>query len=193
MERDTGGGDSGASGPGGSGSGVSGPGVSGSGGSALGGALSVRAAVLADAPRLVDWNLRLALESEGLHLDVERLSLGVRAALADPARGRYFLVERAGEALGGLFVTLEWSDWRNGWWWWIQSVYVEPAARRQGVYDALHHHLEARARAAGGVVGLRLYVEQHNERAQRTYLRLGMGDSGYRLLEQPLEGNAGPA
>lgn len=157
------------------------------------GIISVRAGVPGDGPRLVDWNRRLALESEGLELDATRLGLGVEAALGDVSRGRYFLAERGGEALGGLLVTREWSDWRNGWWWWIQSVYVEPSARRQGVYDALHHHVQALARAAGDVVGIRLYVEHHNERAQRTYARLGMRDSGYRLLEWALGDDPGPA
>ncbi len=152
--------------------------------------LVVRAARAGDAEQLVDWNLRLAQESEGLVLARARLARGVAAALADTQRGRYLIAERrragVAEAVGGLLVTREWSDWRDGWWWWIQSVYVEPEARRQGVYDALHARVASDARAAGDVVGVRLYVEHANTRAQRTYRRVGMVDSGYLLFEQPL-------
>ncbi len=146
----------------------------------------VRAATPADAELLTAWNLALAQESEGLELDPKRLATGVAAVFADPARGVYRIAELNGRAVGGLLVTREWSDWRSGWWWWIQSVFVEPDARGRGVWEALHASVLGEARSAGDVVGLRLYVETDNTRAQRVYERVGMGRSHYRFYEQPL-------
>jgi len=111
-------------------------------------------------------------------------------------RARYFIAMRQADVagretvslpVGTLMLTDEWSDWRNGWWWWIQSVYVAPDHRRRGVYAALHRHVEALARATPGVVGLRLYVERDNARAQETYAALGMVDAGYAVFEQAFE------
>ncbi len=85
--------------------------------------------------------------------------------------------------VGTLMLTREWSDWRNGDWWWIQSVYVKPAHRRQGVYAALYRHVESQARQTPGVIGMRLYVERDNTAAQRSYEGLGMSDTGYRIFE----------
>jgi GNAT superfamily N-acetyltransferase len=96
-----------------------------------------------------------------------------------PVAGR----ETIGSAVGTLMFTREWSDWRNGDWWWIQSVYVAPEHRRQGVYRALYRHVEQLARATPDVIGLRLYVERDNQRAQQTYTALGMVDAGYRIFE----------
>src|SRR4051794_30784856 len=103
---------------------------------------SLRRAVPADAPVVVEFNRLLAQESEGKALDPAVLSAGVAAALADPARGLYFLAEQDGQVLGQILITTEWSDWRNGWFWWIQSVYVRPEARRRGVFRALFEHVE---------------------------------------------------
>jgi GNAT superfamily N-acetyltransferase len=149
--------------------------------------LVVRPAGPPDETRLTAWNLALALESEGLELDAERLGRGVRAALAAAECGSYRIAELDGRPVGGLFVTREWSDWRCGWWWWIQSVFVEPEARGRGVYEALHGSVLRDAAEAGDVVGVRLYVEHENRRAMRVYERVGMGRSGYVIYEQPLE------
>jgi ribosomal protein S18 acetylase RimI-like enzyme len=139
-----------------------------------------------DAPTLVELNARMALETEGKALDRATLTRGVERVLRDRALGRYFVVERAeGDVVGCLMVTREWSDWRDGHFWWIQSVYVREDARGQGVYSALHRHVVDEARRAGNVVGVRLYVEPHNARAQRTYERLGMKKT-YDVMEQPL-------
>lgn len=146
-------------------------------------ALRIRDAHEADIPFLVHCNAAMALETEHKTLDREVLTSGVRAVFADPGRGSYRIAERRGEALGCLLVTHEWSDWRNGHWWWIQSVYVVPTARRSGVFRALHADVEGRARARADVVGLRLYVERENKSAQSTYAALGMSDSGYLLLQ----------
>jgi ribosomal protein S18 acetylase RimI-like enzyme len=144
----------------------------------------VRAARAGDAERLVEFNAALASETEGLELDRARLAAGVLAALRDPQRGEYALAELDSAAVGCTLVTRDWSDWRNGWLWWIQSVYVAPAARRRGVYSALHRHVLERARRAGDVGGVRLYVDRDNRAAQATYERLGMERSHYLLYEQ---------
>lgn len=151
-----------------------------------GGSIIVRAATAADVPVLCAFNAAMALETEALALDSATLQRGVALGLADPARARYFLAEADGQAAGCLMLTLEWSDWRAGFWWWIQSVYVPPAFRRRGVYRALHAHVATLAAAADEVVGLRLYAERENHTAHRTYAAVGMHDSHYVVFEQPL-------
>jgi GNAT superfamily N-acetyltransferase len=146
--------------------------------------LTIRRATPADLGTIIEFNLRLADESEGKTLDRELLTAGIRAALADPAKGPYFLAEREGEAVGSMQVTTEWSDWRNGWFWWIQGVYVRADARRQGVFRALYEHVLETARNDPTVIGLRLYVERDNHRAQQTYLNLGMGWTSYGVMER---------
>jgi ribosomal protein S18 acetylase RimI-like enzyme len=146
--------------------------------------LTLRRGTSADAAVLVEFNQRLAQETEGKTLDTAVVSAGVAAAIADPARGLYFVAERDGRVVGQLMVTMEWSDWRNGWIWWIQSVYVHKEARRQGVFRALYEHVYAQAQGNPEVVGLRLYVEEENQDAQETYRRLGMQRTGYLVLER---------
>lgn len=145
--------------------------------------VSIRPATPADAATIAGFNAAMARETEGLELDFERLLRGVEAVLADSSKGRYWVAELDGRLVGQMLITFEWSDWRNGAFWWIQSVYVEPASRRRGIFRALYEHVEALARSEPGVCGLRLYVEQHNERAQQAYLRLGMKPAPYRIFE----------
>ena len=147
-------------------------------------ALCVRRATPADAAVIVEFNRLLAEESEGKTLDAAVLSAGVAAQLADPQKGLYFVAEEDGGILGQLGLTFEWSDWRNGWMWWIQSVYVPQDARRRGVFRTLFEHVHQAALLDGQVVGLRLYVDRDNHAAQRTYERLGMEASGYFVLER---------
>ena len=144
--------------------------------------IAIRPAGPADAAVIADFNARLAEESEGKRLDPEVLLAGVRAVLADRHKGFYTLAERDGAVIGQVLVTFEWSDWRNGWYWWIQSVYVRADSRRSGVFRALFAHLHAAALADPGVIGLRLYVERANERARRTYRALGLVEEGYDLM-----------
>jgi ribosomal protein S18 acetylase RimI-like enzyme len=146
----------------------------------------IRAATLADLDVLVDFNAAMALETEHLKLDRARLREGVAALLDDPGKGRYRVAERDGEVLGALMLTREWSDWRCGDWWWIQSVYVRPQARRAGVFRALYGSVEEEARADPTVCGLRLYVERDNHAAQRTYADQGMQETHYRIFEVAL-------
>src|SRR2546421_481129 len=123
--------------------------------------ITVRPARMDDAQTIVDYNAAMAEETEGLTLNREVLGKGVRAGIADTAKARYFVGESSGRMAGMLMLTLEWSDWRNGEIWWIQSVYVHPDFRRGGVFKAIYRHVEQLARASGAV-GLRLYVVKHN-------------------------------
>jgi GNAT superfamily N-acetyltransferase len=143
----------------------------------------LRQATLLDVPFLVDSNAAMAFATEHKTLDRDVLRKGIEAVFADARRGFYLIAERGATEVGCLLVTFEWSDWRNGDWWWIQSVYVIEAARRSGVFRTLYAEVERRARAVEGVVGLRLYVEQENVTALATYAALGMEDAGYRLLQ----------
>jgi GNAT superfamily N-acetyltransferase len=150
--------------------------------------IQIRDARRDDADFLAAGNIAMALEAEQKRLDPKIVAHGVRAVLDDPAKGRYFVAERAGERLGQLMITDEWSDWRNGRFWWIQSVYVLPAARRSGVFLALFRHVEQLARADRGVCGIRLYVERENVRAQATYRHCGLDDGGYVIMETDYSG-----
>jgi GNAT superfamily N-acetyltransferase len=145
--------------------------------------LAIRRATPADAPTVIEFNRLLAEESEGKILDTAVLTPGVDAALADPHKCIYFVAEEDGRILGQTMITYEWSDWRNGWIWWIQSVYVRPEARQRGVFRALYAHIRQAAQGEG-CVGIRLYVEDNNQRAHETYYRLGMKRAGYFVLEQ---------
>jgi GNAT superfamily N-acetyltransferase len=151
--------------------------------------LNIRQAGPADSALVVEFNRLLAEETEGKKLDPGQLEPGVAAVLADPIKGLYFVAEDGGRVLGQIGLTFEFSDWRNGWFWWIQSVYVRTEARRQGVFRALYGHVEKMARQDGSVVGLRLYVEESNRTAHETYFNLGMTRTGYFVLEKyPLGG-----
>jgi ribosomal protein S18 acetylase RimI-like enzyme len=148
--------------------------------------MNVRLAVETDAPALVDFNQAMALETEGKRLDPEKISSGVSAVFNDASKGFYVVAENDGEIVGGLMVTYEWSDWRNGWFWWIQSVYVLPAGRGKGVYRRLYEFVKKRAEEEGGVCGFRLYVEKENERAQTVYEKLGMHRTYYLMFEEEI-------
>ncbi|MCC7014209.1 MAG: GNAT family N-acetyltransferase [Planctomycetes bacterium] len=144
---------------------------------------TVRSAVGSDLEFLIHSNAALARETESLELEPKRLALGVQLALGDPQRGQYLVAEEQGLRVGCLLITREWSDWRAGWVWWIQSVFVVPAARGRGVYRALHAEVVARARESADVVGLRLYVDRDNLRARAVYEREGLRASHYLLFE----------
>jgi len=145
--------------------------------------IHIRSATPDDASTIADFNIRMAMETEKLALDPSTIFPGVRAVFVDPSRGQYFVAEMGGSVVGCLLITHEWSDWRNGDIWWIQSVYVHEDFRRQGVFAALYRHVANVSRAAGAV-GLRLYMEEENKTAQATYERMGMKLTHYRLLEQ---------
>jgi len=149
----------------------------------------VRDARPSDAATLAAYNSAMAEETEDRSLDPDIIGPGVANLLDDAGRGRYWVAQSGGRIVGQLMVTYEWSDWRNGSLWWIQSVYVHPDWRRKGVFSALYRHVESLARAEPDVVGLRLYVEEKNTRAQRTYEALGMVNPGYRVMETLFSGS----
>ena len=144
---------------------------------------TIRNATRDDIAFLADCNLAMARESEQKLLARDVLTRGIVAVFDHPERGFYIIAERGGKRVGSLLITHEWSDWRNGGWWWIQSVYVAPDARRSGVFSAMYREIERRARAGEGVIGLRLYVEKENSRAQATYAALGMEPAYYSLYQ----------
>jgi GNAT superfamily N-acetyltransferase len=147
--------------------------------------LTIREARPEDLDTLVDFNARLALESEHKVLDRVILTRGVAAALAEPDRLRYWVAEdESGEVVGQAAITREWSDWRAGWIWWFQSVYVHPDHRGRGTFRALHNEIRTAAKGTSDVIGLRLYVEVSNDRAQKVYQSLGMKPGGYDVYEE---------
>jgi GNAT superfamily N-acetyltransferase len=145
--------------------------------------MKIRKARPADAAVIAGFNRNLAWETEKQRLNPAIVGRGVRALLKDTAKGTYYVAERGGVIVGQLLITTEWSDWRNGYFWWIQSVYVTSEFRRDGVFRALYGHVEALARSRRDVCGLRLYVEKNNRRAHTTYERLGMKHTHYEIYE----------
>ena len=146
--------------------------------------VTIRSARADDLTQIVDFNLRLAEESEGKKLDEAVLSKGVQRALASPEMCRYFMAEVSGEVAGQTMITFELTDWRDGVLWWLQSVYVRPEFRKIGAFKALFRHIATLAKETPDVRGLRLYVEQGNSRAQRVYEQMGMQPGGYLVYEQ---------
>ncbi len=149
----------------------------------------IRVATIHDAEVLARFNAAMALETEGKTLNETILRRGVEAVFGDEAKGFYLVVCHDEVVVGQCLLTKEWSDWRAGWYWWFQSVYVAPAARRKGVFKRLYQQVQQLALAEGDVIGLRLYVERENTKAQATYARLGMSDEHYAVMgEYPLPG-----
>lgn len=149
--------------------------------------MNIRPAHQGDAATIADYNLRMALETEGRKLEPSIVSAGVANLLNDPAKGTYYVAEQAVnrslKIAGQLLITYEWSDWRNGNFWWIQSVFVDPAFRGQGVFRKLYKFVHDAARQRKDVCGLRLYVDDQNTGAQETYARLGMKPTQYKFFE----------
>ena len=150
--------------------------------------ITVRPATQADIDTLVAGNVAMALEAEHKRLDPATVQRGVQAVFDEPGRGRYFVAVIGGKVVGQAMYTYEWSDWRNGTFWWLQSVYVAPVARRTGVFREIYGFIERLAKTEPGVCGLRLYVELDNERAQQTYRRCGMVKAGYLVMEMDMSG-----
>ena len=145
--------------------------------------ITVRRALAADLDTLTQFNAAMASETENKTLPADTLRRGVQAVLDDPGRGFYLVAEIDARPAGQLLITTEWSDWRNAWFWWLQSVYVAPEFRRRGIYRALEQQVRQAALAAGNVCGLRLYVDRDNHTAQQVYVNLGMTPSNYDLYE----------
>jgi GNAT superfamily N-acetyltransferase len=132
---------------------------------------------------IVEFQEAMARETEHIDLDHQICSRGVQAVFDDPPRGRYFVAESNGKVVASLLITYEWSDWRNGVVWWIQSVYVRREMRKQGVYAGLYQHVQRMAAADPSVKGIRLYVDRRNADAQEVYRRMGMNGEHYLVFE----------
>ena len=139
----------------------------------------------------MEFNRRLAAETEDTELNVDLLTAGVKAALADSAKARYFVASRGETVVGQLMHTWEWSDWRNGMIWWLQSVYVQPEHRGRGVFRMLYEHVQQLAESDPGVVGIRLYIETGNDAARAVYEKLGMRAGSYNVMQRLWRGAGG--
>ena len=146
--------------------------------------MNIRRAVLSDSKPLAEFNISMARETEGIELIPRVISTGVETMINNPQMGFYLVVEDAGAIQASLMVTTEWSDWRNGLFWWIQSVYVTEQYRRRGLYRKLYDQVKSLAEAEQQVCGFRLYVEHENLVAQKTYRSFGMIETGYKMYEE---------
>ena len=148
--------------------------------------ITVRRATATDAPTLTEFNIAMALETEDHPLDRSTVLAGVTRLFQQPGHGFYLVAEYDKAVVGALMITKEWSDWRDGLWWWIQSVYVIKAQRRRGVFRTLYEHVCELAQSEDDVCGIRLYVEKDNSGAQSVYREMGMSETHYRLYEASL-------
>lgn len=146
--------------------------------------MKIRLAESRDSFDLVEFNQAMALETEGKELDTQILKDGVEAVFQDEKKGFYVVAEENSQIVGGLMITFEWSDWRNAWFWWIQSVYIRPNFRGRGIYRLLYNFVKECAAQSANVCGFRLYVEKENVRAQKVYEKLGMEQSHYLMYEE---------
>jgi GNAT superfamily N-acetyltransferase len=142
-----------------------------------------RVATVSDIDSIAKFQIAMARETEGIALDADTCTAGVRAVFENPGLGKYFVGELEGRIVCSCLITYEWSDWRNGVVWWIQSVYVIAEARRKGIYAGMYEHIQNLALADNRVQGVRLYVDQRNSSAQAVYSRLGMNGDHYRVFE----------
>jgi len=144
----------------------------------------IRRALSQDIAELADFNIKMAHETEGVELIPEVITAGVKTMIDNSQMGFYLVVELDNGIQASLMITTEWSDWRNGIFWWIQSVYVRPDYRRQGLYRELYLRVKELAEQEPAVCGFRLYVERDNIAAQKTYESLGMSETEYKLFEE---------
>ena len=143
----------------------------------------LRRGTLADLDTITRFNMLMAEETENITLDPSTARRGAEALIRDPDRGFYLIAEIDGKAAGQLMITPEWSDWRDQWFWWIQSVYIVPDFRRRGIFATLFNKARDLSKKRGDVAGIRLYVDENNIGAQKTYKALGMEESNYQLYE----------
>lgn len=143
----------------------------------------VRPAIAADSAAIIDFQLKMAKETEGASLDRDVLSSGVAAVFEDPGKGTYYVGEAEGSVVSSMMITREWSDWRNQWVYWLQSVYVVPAYRGKGLFRQMYEYITEQVMKDPKVSGIRLYVDATNLNALRVYEALGMDDEHYKLCE----------
>ncbi len=142
----------------------------------------IRKAITGDAADIIDFQQKMAWETENLLLPGDIVTKGVNAVFENDARGQYWVAEENGNIVASLLITYEWSDWRNAQVWWFQSVYVLPEFRRTGIFRSMYLHIKEESEKQN-VAGLRLYVETNNNRACLTYETLGMNSEHYRMYE----------
>jgi L-amino acid N-acyltransferase YncA len=143
----------------------------------------IREAIVKDIPHLLDFQLKMALETENITLEISSLTLGVNRLFKDPTKGRYYVAEENDEVIGCLMTTFEWSDWRNGTVLWIQSVYVSRDHRGKGVYKKMYDHIKQMVDTDPDLKGIRLYVDKANDAAQQVYRNLKMNGEHYQVYE----------
>ena len=146
--------------------------------------ISIRDATQQDTRFLTENNILMAKETEDRYLDPVTVAQGVSRLLGEPSRGRYLIAQTVDVPVGQCMLTYEWSDWRCGDFWWIQSVYILPKFRRNGVFTAMYRHIMQLAQTSEFVAGVRLYVERENNSAQQTYRSLGMNPAPYTMFER---------
>ena len=144
--------------------------------------ISIRKAIPKDAPAIIDFQQKMAWETERITLKQDIITKGVHAVFGNPSHGQYYIAEWDGVVVASLLITFEWSDWRNADVWWFQSVYVLPAFRRKNVFRSMYSFVKNEAEKPG-VAALRLYVESNNTKAQKTYEALGMNSEHYKMYE----------
>jgi len=147
-------------------------------------AIKIRKATISDLPVIVDFMLKMAKETEDIILSSAILSPGIESGLKNSNKAEYFIAEIDGKIAGSLMITKEWSDWRNAWVLWIQSVYTVKKYRRMGVYKALYNFIEKKVEKSQEYCGIRLYVDSTNRTAIKVYNKLGMNGNHYKLFER---------
>ena len=147
----------------------------------------IREASLHDVEIIAGFNAEMAKETEGKELEFITIAEGIKGLMNKPQYGRYIIAETGGKPVGCLMITYEWTDWRNGLFWWIQSVYVKKEFRSKGIYRAMHEYIRTEATHAENVVGLRLYVEKENSAAMAVYNKMGMKETRYKLFEEEIK------
>lgn len=145
--------------------------------------MHIREAITHDIPSLIDFQLKMALETENVQLEISTLSMGMQKLFKDPSKGKYYVAEEGTEVIACLMITIEWSDWRCGTVWWIQSVYVSERWRSKGVYKKMYEYIRSHVAGDPDLRGIRLYVDNTNERAKRVYAGLGMNGDHYSVFE----------
>ena len=146
--------------------------------------MKVSKAQKSDIPEIINFNINMAMETENKKLDEQTVTQGVRKVFSSPSLGYYIIVKNTSGILGCLMITYEWSDWRNGLFWWIQSVYVKKEYRRKGVFRKMYNFIHEKAISDKKCTGIRLYVENNNSIAQKVYTNLGMSKTYYKLFEE---------
>ena len=145
--------------------------------------ITIREANKEDTNHIMDFQRRMAWETEKVELDAAILKKGVQAVFEDPSKGTYYVAESEGVVIGSFLITSEWSDWRNGEIRWFQSVYVVPEHRRKNAFRAMYDHISTQVKNSDKYSGIRLYVDRTNHKAQKVYQKMGMINHHYEMFE----------